>query len=77
MITEKIEQKYLRQKDLAIRYGVSAALIYQMVKTKKLPPPMTINGVKVWPIELIESIDNARNSKYLENLDGTWKQCLK
>ena len=67
------EKRYLRQKDLAARYNVSPIYIYNLVKSGVLPPPMKFEGLKVWPIELIERIDSERNQKYIESLPEKWR----
>lgn len=66
-------KKYLRRKDLAIRYSVSTQHIYNLIKSGELPPPMVLHGAKVWPIELIESIDAERNVAYIQTLSRKWK----
>ena len=74
---EDLEKKYLRKKDLARRYGVSEAAIYNWVKMGKLPEPMKFHGMKLWPLELIEHLDLERNIEYLEGLDKKWQTILK
>lgn len=69
----KIEKKYYRQKDLAERYSVSAAYINTLIKRGNMPKPMKWNGVRLWPIELIEKIDREMNEKYIEKLADKWK----
>lgn len=66
-------KKYLRQKDLAIRYNVSAQHIYNLIKSGKLPPPMEYHGIKLWPAELMDKIDSEKNKKYFEGLADKWK----
>lgn len=67
------EKKYLRQKDLAIRYNVSEQHIYNLIKAGVFPPPMKMNNIKVWPIELLDKIDREKNREYIEGLDEKWR----
>ena len=73
MKIETVGKKYLRQKDLAIRYNVSEQHIYNLIKAGKFPPPMKYQNMKVWPIELLDKIDSKNNSEYLDSLDEKWK----
>lgn len=68
-----METQYLRHKDLAARYNVSRVYVYNLIKEGKLPPPMKIKNVSVWPVELIDKIDSERNKKYIESLPEKWK----
>lgn len=67
------KKKYLRQKDLAVRYNVSEQHIMNLVKAGKFPPPMRLHNMKLWPIELLDRIDNENNNEYMKGLDEKWK----
>lgn len=73
----EIEKKYLRQKDLAARYGISTTQIYNLVKTGRLPEPMRLHNMKVWPIELIENIDKKNNFEYFQYIGPEWSEGMK
>lgn len=67
-----MEKKYLRWNDLSERYGVTKATITNMVKSNLLPKPMTIGTLKVWPIDLIDSIDKKNDNAYYKTIDPVW-----
>lgn len=67
-------KKYLRQKDLAGRYNVSEATISGMIKRGDFPPPLIWNNIRLWPIELINRIDEETNNRYEKTLDEKWQK---
>ena len=67
------KKKYLRRKDLAVRYSVTEQHIANLVKKGEFPPPMELHSVKLWPVELLDKIDEEKNIKYLNKLDKKWK----
>jgi predicted DNA-binding transcriptional regulator AlpA len=69
----KLQKKYLRQRDLAVRYNVSEQHITNLIKKGEFPPPMKRNNMNVWPVELLDRIDNDMNQKYFEKLGKKWK----
>jgi predicted DNA-binding transcriptional regulator AlpA len=69
----ELQKKYLRQRDLAVRYNVSEQHIVNLVKRGEFPPPMKRNNMNMWPVELLDRIDNDLNQKYFEDLAGKWR----
>jgi predicted DNA-binding transcriptional regulator AlpA len=68
-----IQKKYLRQRDLAVRYNISEQHISNLIKRGEFPPPMKRNNMNMWPVELLDRIDNDLNQKYFEDLAGKWR----
>jgi hypothetical protein len=67
------KKKYFRQRDLAVRYSVSERHISNLIKRGEFPPPMKRNNMNMWPVELLDRIDNDLNQKYFEDLAGKWR----
>lgn len=61
-------KKYYRIKDLANRYGYSRGHVTNLVGKGEIPPPMIVRGVKLWPVGVIEALDQKREAEYFKSL---------
>jgi hypothetical protein len=62
------KRKYLRIKNLMVRYECSRGHITNLIDDGVLPPPMLVNGIKQWPEALIDALDRQREKDYYDNL---------
>ena len=60
-----VEAKFLRCRDVMLRYGLARSTIYDLVRRKEMPAPVKLGArASAWSVAELELWERSRQAKY-------------